>query len=277
MIRILLCLPLCLCLGSDRPNVEPAVPAAAAARADVVKDTGAALPSAAEMEKLARTDPVAFLENCIRRCVREVKGYSLTLQKQENIAGKIQPSEIVQVHFREKPHSVFFNWVEGARLAERVLYVEGENDGKMLARPKGGLARIVAGDVTAREVNGPDARNSARYTMDQFGFKKSTERTLLSWKTARDAGTLNVEYLGRSKVKEVGDKECYILKRIAKEPENDGVKESLYYFDSDTWLQVGVVLKDDKGLLIGSYYFRDLKLNPEFKKDQFTPAALKPS
>jgi hypothetical protein len=255
--------------------VQPAAPAAVA-RADAVKDNGAALPDTATMEKLARTDPIAFLENCIRRCGREAKSYTLTLQKQETIGGKIQPSEVVEVAFRAKPHSVYFNWLEGARLAERVLYVEGENDGKMLARPKGGLARIVAGDVTAREVNGPDARNSARYTMDQFGFKKGEERTLASWKAARTAGTLNVEYLGRSKVKEVGDKECFILKRVAKEPENDGVKESLYYFDCDTWLQVGVVLKDQQGLLIGSYYFRDIKLNPEFKKDQFTPAALKP-
>src|SRR5262245_31923320 len=50
-------------------------PPAAAVIAD--KD---ALPDGAEMEKLARTDPLAFLENCLRRYRRDVQGYRLTMQ-----------------------------------------------------------------------------------------------------------------------------------------------------------------------------------------------------
>ena len=48
------------------------------------------------------------------------------------------------------------------------------------------------------------------------------------------------------------------------------------YIDKETWLQVGTVLKGDGGKLVGEYFFRDLKLNPEFKPDQFLRAALKP-
>jgi outer membrane lipoprotein-sorting protein len=78
------------------------------------------------------------------------------------------------------------------------------------------------------------------------------------------------------RIPEVGDRDCYVLHRICAKPELDGVKDVTIYVDAETWLQVGSVLKDDKGLLIGSYYFRDIKLNPEFKKDQFTPAGLNP-
>jgi hypothetical protein len=243
-------------------------------RADV-KDTGSALPSNADMERLAQKQPIAFLENCLLRCGREVKGYTLTLHKQENIGGKIHPTEVIEVCFRDKPHSVLFKWVEGARLAERALYVEGENDGKMLARPSGTVARLVAGDVVAREVSGADARQSGRYTLDEFGFKKSTERLLRSWKAARETGKLQIEFLGTKKVMEVGDRTCFVLRRTDKVPDTD-VKETTVYFDTVTWLQVGVVLKDDNGLLLGSYYFRDVKLNPEFGKEQFQRAALKP-
>jgi hypothetical protein len=271
MHRILICLPLCFCLVFDLgiPGSLPVV------FADEVKDSGAKLPNAAEMERLAREQPIAFLENCLIRYMREVKGYTLTLQKQETIDGKINPTEVIDVTFLDKPHSVYFKWVEGARLAERALFVEGENYGKMLARPQGAVARLVAGDVVAREVSGKDAKQSGRYTLNNFGFKKSMERSLRAWKAAREDGSLQIEFLGTKKVKEIGDRTCYAFRRIAKKPEED-VKESTLYFDTDTWLQVGVVLKDDNGLLQGSYYFRDVKLNPEIKKEQFTAAALKP-
>jgi hypothetical protein len=275
MLRLLICLPLCLLLGSDRLTVEPVAPNGKA-QAAAFQDNGAALPDAAAMEKFASTDPIAFLENCIRRSVREAKVYSLVLQKQEKSNGELQSKEVIQVCFRESPYSVYFQWVEGARLAERVLYVAGENDGKLLVRPNGGLARLVAGDIVSRDVNGSEARNSGRYPMNEFGFKKAMERTLVSWKQGRNAGDLNVQYLGPQKVKELGDRECYVVKRVAKEPENDGVKESLYYFDAETWLQTGVILKDGDGKLVGAYYFRDVNLKPTFKKDQFEPTALRP-
>jgi len=275
MQRIILCLPLCLCLGSDRRAEPPALPTAVV-RADVVKDNGGELPTAAEFEKLAKLDPIAFLEAALRRYAREVKSYSLTMQKQERLAGKLHPTEVIAVRFVEKPHSVQFTWVEGARLAERALYVEGENDGKMLARPRGVAARLVAGDIVSRDVAGPDARQSGRLTLNEFGLKKATERILVSWKKAKEAGDLQVEYQGIQKMKEAGDRPCHVLKRVSKTPENDGVVETTLYMDVETWLQAGAVLKDKDGMLIGGYYFRDVRLNPEFKKDAFSRAALKP-
>jgi len=245
-------------------------------RADVVKDAGGPLPSQADMEKLARTNPVAFLENCLRKHAREVKGYTLKLHKQENIGGRINPAEVIDVAFLDKPHSVLFIWQEGARLAERVLYVEGQNGGMMLARPRGGVARLVAGDVVKREVNGADAKQSGRYTLDQFGFKKAEERTLQAWRKAQEEQALNVEYLGLKKVPEVGDRTCFVLRRLNKVADPDGVKETTFYVDAENWLQIGAVSKDEMGLLIGSYFFRDVKLNPAFGKEQFTAAALKP-
>jgi hypothetical protein len=277
MRRVWLCLPLCVCLGSDRPSENhPSRPSGAfVAFADEGKNNGA-LPSQNEMERLARTDPLAFLQAALRRYSREnIQRYTLTLHKQENTGGKLNPAEVVEVAFRAKPHSVFFKWVEGARLAERVLYVEGENDDKMLARPAGAIARLVAGDVVGRDVTGADARQSSRSTLDEFGLKKNLQRTIDAWKAARDAGALNVEYLGVKKLKELNDRPAWALHRTNKSAE-DGVKESWFYVDTDTWFQAGIVQKDENGRLVASYWFRDIRLNPDFSKDQFTPAALKP-
>ncbi len=272
MRRLLLCLPLCLLMapassGRRAPARAPDAPAAK------VADDGRTLPDHAGMERLAREAPVAFLENCLRRYQREVKkGYTLTFHKQERLDGKLQRSELIEVAFREEPYGVLFRWREGARLAERALYVEGANDGKLLVKLSGVGSLLGA---VARDVDGADAKRSGRYTLKEFGLKKAALRTLTSWKAAKDNNALHVEYLGVRKIKEAGDRDCYVLRRSRyQKPENDGVLETTLYVDKETWLQVGSVLKGEDGKLIGEYFFRDVKLDPEFKPGQFERKAL---
>ena len=230
------------------------------------------LPDAARMEQLARTDPVAFLQYCILRHDREVKGYSATMQKQERIDGRLEKKEVIETHYKVEPHSVFLRWREGQRLAARALYVAGQNDGQVVIKPAG-LGSFLK-SVT-RDPEGPDARRSGRYTLKEFGLRMALARTLGSWQAAQKDGTLHVEYGGKVKVKEAGDRECYKLHRTKfAKPEGDGSTDLTMYVDVETWLPLGTVLKGEDGRLIGEYYFRDLRLNPEFARDQFTPAAV---
>src|SRR5262245_42587058 len=155
-----------------------------------VDDTGGKLPDNARMEVLAKEGPVAFLENCLIRYDREVKGYSLTMQKQERIDSKLHKKEIIEVHFRHGPakdgHSVFMNWLEGARLAARVVYVDGENLGsdgrsKMVVKPAG----IGSFLTVERDPEGSDSKKSGRYNLKEFGLKMGLQRTLASFKDAQ--------------------------------------------------------------------------------------------
>src|SRR5262249_43180158 len=152
---------------------------------------------------------------------------------------------------------------------ERVLYVEGENDGKMLARPATRLLRL-AGDVVARDVDGDDARQSGRYTLNEFGLKHGMRRTLDSWVEARRQNGLHVEYQGVKEVKEAGGRRCHVFHRTRyQKPEADGVTELTVCVDAETWLQIGSVVRGAGGRLLGEYYFRDIRLNPELKSEQF--------
>jgi hypothetical protein len=236
----------------------------------VIADDGKPLPGAGQMERFARKNPVAFLEACLLRYQREVTGYTLTMRKQERLGGTVQRAEVVRVAFREKPFSVFLRWLEGARRAERALYVKGENDGQMLARPK------FLPVVVSRPVDGEDARQAGRFPLDEFGLGKGLERTLAGWRDARAEGALHVEYRGEQKVEEAGGRTCYVLRRTGYlRPENDGVTEQTVYIDKETWLQVGSVARGEDGQVIGAYFFRDVRLNPEFEPGQFTREALK--
>src|SRR6266576_999173 len=74
------------------------------------KDDGKELPEAERLAALAEKDPIAFMEACVKRHGREVKGYTCTMYKQERIKGKLQKPEETDVWFREEPHSVLMKW-----------------------------------------------------------------------------------------------------------------------------------------------------------------------
>src|SRR5262245_64899677 len=114
MLRPLICLPVCLLLATDRPVALP--------------DSKPAPPTVSQ-DVPPQKDPVAFLASCLEKYKqRDIKGYRLIMQKQERIGGVLQPTEEIEVFFREQPHSVLMKWVKGQRLASRALYVEGENN-----------------------------------------------------------------------------------------------------------------------------------------------------
>jgi hypothetical protein len=222
------------------------------------------------LETLLHYHPIRFLESCLAKYDREVEGYRTTFLKQERIDRKLQPPEKLDVHFREEPFSVHMKWLEGARLALAAVYVEGENDDMMLAKPKA-LPFL----TVSREKNGADAKASGRYTIDQFGIYLGTKRTVAAMRDAQERGELHVRYEGIYKVPELNNRPCYKFVRSPYVPlEEEGVNELTLYIDQETCLQVGSVLKDGKGELLASYFFADIQLNPTFKKDQFTRRGL---
>jgi hypothetical protein len=233
------------------------------------------LPSDAELATLARTDPIGFLRACVRRYRAEVRGFTAVLQKQEFIGGRLGPVEVVEVAFRDEPHSVLLRWrTEPSARADRALYVEAANGGQMLVRPKGKAARLLTGGVVARPPDGPDARAAGRYTLPEFGLRKATERTLAAWAAAQRRGALKAEYLGVRSVPEAGGVACHVLRRTCDPPEEDDIAAVEVAFDVDNWLQVANVLTAPGGRLVAAYYFRDVKLNPDFPPGQFDRAAL---
>jgi hypothetical protein len=262
VIRLLICLPICFVFAPAYPET---VSAEAPPLAAAVKD----------QEPLPDPNPVAFLKKCLERFDQEhIQGYSCILHKQERIGGQLQPSEDIELFVRTQPFSVLMHWVKGQRLAESALYVEGQNDGKMLAHPAGLAGALVK--VVSRDPDGPDAKQSGRYSIKDAGLKNGLLRTYSAWKAAEEEGVLHVEYLGIRKVREANDRLCYTLRRKYEKPDEEGTSEVTTYIDKENWFQIRSVLKDAEGKLIGDYIFRDIQLNPKFKPNQFEASILTP-
>jgi hypothetical protein len=287
MRRWLYCLPLLVGLGCT------VTPDNSARQADAPEKTTPADPPAdrtkrpldtAGLKELARKDPVAFINACVDRYDREVRGYWVTLAKRERVRfkGKVsplyppanRPAELVRCAFREKPFSVLMDWKQGARKAQTTLYVEGENKNQLLVRPASWRSLFVS--LTSRDPNGDEALETSRYPITEFGIQIGMRRTQEAWQKAKKRGDLKVLFGGEKRLPELNNRPCWEIKRVGyPEPEDDGIVESTLYFDPENWLQVGSFLVGEKGELIASYYFTDLQLNPDFPPDTFTKAALK--
>jgi len=291
MRRFLVCLSLALGLGCTAardsgprqvaPDETGETPVTPVVKHDPTKRTETLPPPAEEavsldragMEKLAQSDPVAFLENVVARYDREVRSYRVELEKRERIKGELKGVEVVECCFVEKPFSVRMEWKKGGGRAAKTLYSE-ETKGNLLVVPKIGA---IFGAWSKHPTKDEEVRSSSRYPITEFGIQVGTRRTLSSWKQAQARGELKVEYLGVKKLKELNDRPVWVLKRTGySSPEPDSIAEtdSTFYFDVENWLQIGSYLTGEEGKLVAYYYFRDLELNVDFPEDTFTRAGL---
>jgi uncharacterized protein DUF1571 len=225
-------------------------------------------------EDLARTKPVEFLEFCLAEYDRKVTGgYRCHFVKQERVKGNLRDPEKLRANFRAKPFSVHMEWLEGAQFCVKSMYVESENDGKLLAASA--LFGVPTGITVARPVDAPDARATSRFPITEFGIRAGAVSTINAMKAAQARGTLHVSCEGIEAVAKLGDRPCYKLVRTPYDPpEDDNCYKLTIWIDCDTLLHVGSELIDVEGNLIAEYYFRDIELNPTFDEKQFTRAAL---
>lgn len=233
-----------------------------------------------DLEKLLKRDPIQFFSMSLKKYDELIKGYIVSMTKHERINGTLRKPEKCEAWFCEKPFSVLMVWdrtgdqpaFDFGKLTKpaKVLFVDGENGGKLIARPNVPLVPL-----QTRDVDGPDAKNSGRFTIAQFGFKKSTERTLASMERAQKNGKLTLKYEGIVPVEQLGGQKCHKFVRTPYEPtEEDELNELTLYYDTEYWLQVGAILKDVKGQLLGEYFFTNVQINPTFNEKQFTRDAL---
>jgi Protein of unknown function (DUF1571) len=246
--------------------------------ADVVQVPGSAT-FGSSPDRLAAERPVDFLAECLAKYHEAgVKGYTCTFSMHERVNGRMREPDQIECWFKEEPFSVMMHWKKGAGRAAASLYVLGENGNEMCIRPEGKIQKAavaLAGGYVRRPVNGPEAKDSSRYLITEFGVRCGTERTYKAWKALQDRGvTLQVKYLGVQNVEEAGGRACHVIQRRCDPPEEEGLTEITIYVDAETWFQVGSVLKQNDEL-IGSYWFTDIKLNPDFDDNQFKPETLK--
>lgn len=226
------------------------------------------------VEDLAKRAPIELLRQCLLRYqAANISGYTCDFIMHETVNGRQKKPEVIECWYRDKPYSIFMHWKEGAEKAAASLYVNGENKNMVCIRPEPKALKFVG--WATRTTDSDDVKEQARYSIIDFGVRCSTERTYKAWKALYEQGaTLNVEYLGKQKVDELGGRECHLVRRHCNPPEEEGMTNVTLYIDAETWFQTGsVLMAGDR--LIGKYFFKNIVVDPPFDGAQFKPETLK--
>lgn len=98
--------------------------------------------------------------------LQSMTDYTATLRKQEVVRNQLLDEQIISIKCRHSPFSVYLLWL-AADAGREVLYVEGQNNGNLIAHDGGWKSRIPAFTLS---IDGPLAMRDTRYPVTTAGI-----------------------------------------------------------------------------------------------------------
>jgi hypothetical protein len=250
------------------PTTRPALPVV---NVRFGPDGTAPAEARAKAERLARTDQTACVAYCLAASAGRWRDYTCTFAKQERIGGLLGKPQRVAVKFREEPFSVVMSWLENPPIADRILYVEGAFDGRMLVRPSNLLLRTLApGGTFAQRPDSPEVIRNTLRPVTAFGFIRTLESMLAVYRRAKAAGELEEAFGGEANV--AGRRTVVMVRRL---PEGKGypAARTLTYLDAARLLPVRIESYGVDGDLRSRYTYEDVKFDVGLTDEDFSPEA----
>lgn len=259
-------------LGGDA-QMAAAIAAPTAVR---VAPDARAVVADSEIVSQLKADPMVVVRRGHERLLREVQQYRATLAKQERLGSKLTAVQEVEIRVRHKPHTVYMLWRKNADQARRALYMDApefrDKRGQRIAKvePNGAIIRAILSEVTV-PIDGDQARQSSRRTIDECGFDSTFSLLERYNKLAAEQGVLKLVYGGTGVV---NGRPTYV---IIRDLPYDGPKSPypdarmVLHLDQELLLPVAVYSYADheQKTLLGSYVFTDIELNPAFDEKSF--------
>lgn len=221
----------------------------------------------------------------IRQSIRD---YSGRLIKRERIDGRLQSYQFIDVKMRCKqerddhtiPMAVFLRYLGPKSLkGRRVLFVEGENNGRMLVR-KGGVSLQ---HVKLRiDPFGSGARRESNYPITDIGFDKMIERLIdrLVEDMESDPEGINTKVASYGGAR-VGDRTCTRIEVIhPKHHEGAQFHQANLFVDDILQLPIRLTVhtwpekEGEEPRLIEEYTYVNLAVNVGFGDEDFDPSLL---
>jgi len=135
--------------------------------------------------------------------IRQIQDYSAVMVKRERIDGKLRDEEYMFVKVRHQPLSVYMYFLKPERLqGQEVLWIEGQNDGKMLAHGTG--LKSVVGTVALAPTS-PWAMDGNRYPITEIGILNLVQRLLEVAEQDAQYGECEVKFFPGAKI---NDRTC---------------------------------------------------------------------
>ncbi len=230
-------------------------------------DPKAASPkSAAEIEALARRDPLEVLRESLRWYSQSVTDYTCTFYKQERIDDDLQKAETMAMKFREQPFSVYLKWTGSASKGQEALIVKGKYGDKVVVHPSGLLGVLFR--KVSLDPEGKLAMRHSRRPISYAGMANMIHLAIGQCELAKAAGDLSIEYLG---IRQEARRDTYVFNRILPDGKGYPCHQLFIFIDRELLLPVRTEAYLWDGRLLSDYRYTDIVLNPGLTDTDFDP------
>lgn len=172
---------------------------------------------------VAHRHSIKMLEEGVRG-LRDLSGYTADFTKEEVVGGEATVPQTMRLKLRHEPFSIYLRWTEG-KPGQELLYVEGQNDGKMIVRASG--LKGILGAIKL-DVNGVMAQKEARHPVTDMGLLQLAE-SVLEYRYREASWTSG--YSCTEEAARVDDRPCRLFTMIY-----DNRDVSPQYRKSEVWI-----------------------------------------
>jgi len=191
-----------------------------------------------------------------------VRDYTAVFLKRERINGTLLPLETIELRF-QAPFKVYMAWREP--YAGRVIvYVEGENDNKILVNP-GGLLRFLR--LKLEPTSSLTTKNT-HHTVREVGLQKTIALLVREYERGRREGQVTLSFQGYD---EVAGRSTYHLTLVCHADKTAGyyAQRGEIWVDAEHFLPIRLSLYDWDGELYAYYEYQRLCVNPGLGAEAF--------
>ena len=185
-----------------------------------------------------------------------------TFIKRERLRGKkkLGPKQVIFLRERQKPFSIYMQWLDGPGKNRKIAYIEGENDGKFKATPGGALGWVVL-DVAPDD---PAVFKTSRHTVLEAGLgalmRKVHEQFELAGDDVRSKYKGKVNFHGRS---------CHRFFRYLPQKPGYYCWKAELLIDEELGFPVYVKVYDWQLNFFEEYSYIDIQPNPNYTDRHF--------
>ena len=219
-------------------------------------------------------DPAIRFAEKSKKALESVTDFEATFHKTEVIRKKEYPY-IMRIKLREKPFSVYLKFLDPHQGRE-VLYVEGQNNGNLLAHETG-LASI-AGTFSINPYS-RKALREGKYPITEIGIANMLQGVIDVWKKEKNTNGAQLNYYPNAKIesshKNLKTMDCKVVETIQPRKQR-GVEYHItrLYIDKKTNLPVrvehfGFPRHGGKPPLLAQYTYWNVKTNVHLQDIDF--------
>ncbi len=201
--------------------------------------------------------------------VERLRDYSCTLVLRERVDGELYDYQYLRLKVRHHPFSIYAYWLKPQSLRGReLIYVEGQNDGKMLAHEGRGCSLL---PYVALSPTGPLVMRGHRYPYTQMDLKSTLDRFTKLLEDVRSDAGWGVSWIEGGKI---NGRECTFLQLDSARPDTPFSRVRIW-FDDELQLPVRFVKwepleePDDDPELAEEYTFLQVERNVGLTDNDF--------